>query len=69
MCTWLQLRGSVNKLNNMNIESVIRRTVIIINGEEFIVSESDFTESVREYNLLNDECLVDNADVIDFVGN
>jgi len=50
----------------MNIESVIRRTVIIINGEEFIVSESDFTESVREYNLLNDECLVDNADVIDF---
>jgi hypothetical protein len=52
----------------MNIESVIRRTVIIINGEEFIVSESDFTESVREFHLLNDECLVDNADVIDFVG-
>ena len=68
VCTWLQLRGSVNKLKYMNIESVIRRTVIIINGEEFIVSESDFTESVREFHLLNDECLVDNADVIDFVG-
>ena len=53
----------------MNIDSVIRRTVIIINGEEFIVSESDLTEIVREHHLLNDECLIDNEDVISFVGN
>ena len=53
----------------MNIESVIRRTVIIINGEEFIVSESDLTESVREFHLLNDECLIDNTDVLNFFGN
>ena len=52
----------------MNIESVIRRTVIIINGEEFIVSESDLTESVREHHLLNDECLTDNEDVLNFFG-
>lgn len=53
----------------MNIESVIRRTVIIINGDEFIVSESDLTENVREHHLLNDECFFDNEDVIHFVGN
>jgi uncharacterized protein YlzI (FlbEa/FlbD family) len=52
----------------MNIESVVRRTVIIINGEEFIVNESDLTELVREHHLLNDECFIDNEDVIDFVG-
>ena len=53
----------------MKIESVIRKTIVVVNGEEFIVSESDLTESVREYHLLNDECLMDNEDVIDFVGN
>jgi uncharacterized protein YlzI (FlbEa/FlbD family) len=52
----------------MNIESVVRRTVIIINGEEFIVNESDLTELVREHHLLNDECFIDNEDVINFVG-
>jgi hypothetical protein len=52
----------------MNIESVIRRTVIIINGEEFIVNESDVTENVREHHLLNDECLTNEEDVINFVG-
>ena len=52
----------------MKIESVIRKTIVVVNGEEFVVSESDFTESVREYHLLNDECLIDNQDVIDFVG-
>ena len=52
----------------MNIESVIRRTVIIINGEEFIVSESDLTESVLEHHLLNDECFTDNEDVLNFFG-
>ncbi len=51
----------------MNIESVIRRTVIVINGEEFIVNESDLTELVREHHLLNDECFIDNEDVCDFV--
>ena len=58
----------VNQLKYMNIESVIRRTVIIINGEEFIVSESDLTESVREHHLLNDECFTDNEDVLNFFG-
>jgi hypothetical protein len=56
----------------MNIESVIRsvvrRTVIIINGEEFIVNESDLTELVREHHLLNDECFTNEEDVINFVG-
>ena len=53
----------------MKIESVIRRTIIIINGEEFIVNDSNLTESVREHHSLNDECLIDNEDVISFVGN
>jgi hypothetical protein len=52
----------------MNIESVVRRTVIIINGEEFIVNESDLTELVREHHLLNDECFTNEEDVINFVG-
>lgn len=37
----------------MNIESVIRRTIIIINGEEFIVNESDLTEIVTRTHLKN----------------
>ena len=53
----------------MKINSVIRRTIIIINGEEFIVNDSNLTESVREHHSANDECLIDNEDVISFVGN
>ena len=51
----------------MNIKSVIRRTVIVINGEEFIVNESDITEKVRDHHLLNDECFTNEEDVINFV--
>jgi hypothetical protein len=53
----------------MNIKSVIRRTVIVINGQEFIVNESDITENVREHHLLNDGCFTNEEDVINFVGN
>ena len=45
----------------MKINSVIRRTIII--------NDSNLTESVREHHSLNDECLIDNEDVISFVGN
>ena len=51
----------------MNIESVIRKTIVIVNGVEFIVNESDLTELVREHHLLNDEYFIDNEDVRDFV--
>ena len=53
----------------MKIESVIRRTVIVINGQEFIVNESDITEKVRDHHLLNDECFTNEEDVINFVGH
>ena len=53
----------------MKIESVIRRTIIIINGEARIINESDLTELVRNHHLLNDECITSNEDVINFVGN
>jgi uncharacterized protein YlzI (FlbEa/FlbD family) len=51
----------------MKIESVIRRTVIVINGQEFIVNESDITEKVRDHHLLNDECFTNEEDVINFI--
>jgi uncharacterized protein YlzI (FlbEa/FlbD family) len=52
----------------MNIESVIQRTIIIINGQEFIINESDLTERVIDYHLLNDECITNEEDVINFLG-
>jgi hypothetical protein len=51
----------------MTIESVIRKTIVVVNGEEFLVSESDITEKVRDHHLLNDECFTNEEDVINFV--
>jgi hypothetical protein len=53
----------------MNIESIVRRTVIIINGEEFIVNEENLTENVIEHHTLNDLCLSDNEDILHFLGH
>jgi predicted metallo-beta-lactamase superfamily hydrolase len=52
----------------MKIESVIRRTIIIINGEARIINESDLTELVLDHHLLNDDVFTNEEDVINFLG-
>ena len=54
--------------SNIKINSVIRKTIIVINGEECSVHEEDLTEHVIDYHTLNDLCLIDNEDILHFLG-
>jgi hypothetical protein len=54
--------------SNIKINSVIRKTIIVINGEECSVNEEDLTEHVIDYHTLNDLCLIDNEDILHFLG-
>jgi len=55
--------------SNIKIDSVIRKTIIIINGEEFIVNEENLTENVIDHHTLNDLCFFDNEDILHFLGH
>jgi|NOAtaT_7_FD_contig_101_1105397_length_1619_multi_2_in_0_out_0_1 hypothetical protein len=50
----------------MTIESVVRKTIIVINGVEHILSETSWTESVHEAQDSGVEFESD-EDVIDWV--
>ena len=52
----------------MNIESVVRKTVIVINGVEHILSETSWTESVHQAQDSGVEFESDEV-VIDWVEN
>jgi hypothetical protein len=54
--------------SNIKINSVIRKTIIVINGEECSINEEDLTEHVIDHHTLNDLCLIDNEDVLHFLG-
>jgi len=51
----------------MNIESVIRKTIVIVNGVEYVVDETDFTETAKHYNSIAKCTLKTDKDVIDYV--
>jgi hypothetical protein len=55
--------------SNIKIDSVIRKTIIIINGEEFIVNEENLTENIIDHHTLNDLCFFDNEDILHFLGH
>jgi len=55
--------------SNIKIDSVIRKTIIVINGKECFVNEEDLTEHVIDYHTLNDLCLIYNEDILHFLGH
>ena len=54
--------------HNIKIESVIRKTIIIINGEELSVNEENLTEYILDHHTLNDLCFSDNEEILHHLG-
>lgn len=52
----------------MRIESVIRKTIIIINGEECSTKEENLTEHIVDHHTLNDLCFSDNEEILHHLG-
>ena len=54
--------------HNIKIESVIRKTIIIINGEECSTKEENLTEYIVDHHTLNDLCFSDNEEILHHLG-
>ena len=54
--------------HNIKIESVIRKTIIIINGEELSTKEENLTEYIVDHHTLNDLCFSDNEEILHYLG-
>ena len=54
--------------HNIKIDSVIRKTIIIINGEECSTKEENLTEYIVDHHTLNDLCFSDNEEILHHLG-
>jgi hypothetical protein len=52
----------------MRIESVIRKTIIIINGEECSTKEENLTGYIVDHHTVNDLCFSDNEEILHHLG-